>query len=163
MMDTADRLWETLDRYVSAEGVELDDVEVLGSGAGKVVRVTVDAEEGIDVERIAEVSRGLSRLLDESAPFGGTYTLEVSSPGLERSLRKPEHFRKSIGREVTIKTSKPVDDATSHRGALVAADDDAVTVRVDGAERTIPYAAISKARTVFVVERAPKPGKKRAQ
>jgi ribosome maturation factor RimP len=163
MMDTADRLWETLDRYVSAEGVELDDVEVLGSGAGKVVRVTVDAKDGIDVERIAVVSRGLGRLLDESASFGGTYTLEVSSPGLERSLRKPEHFQKSIGREVTIRTSEPVEDATSHRGTLTAADDAAATVRVDGVERAIPYAAISKARTVFVVERAPKPGKRSAR
>jgi ribosome maturation factor RimP len=163
MMDTADRLWETLDRYVSAEGVELDDVEVLGSGAGKVVRVTVDAEEGIDVERIAVVSRGLSRLLEETASFAGTYTLEVSSPGLERSLRKPEHFRKSIGREVTIRTSGPVEDATSHRGTLTAADDTAATVTVDGVERAIPYAAISNARTVFVVERAPKPGKRSAR
>lgn len=160
MMDTADRLWETLDRYVSAEGVELDDVEVLGSGAGKVVRVTVDAEQGIDVERIAEVSRGLSRLLEETESVGGSYTLEVSSPGLERSLRKPEHFQKSIGREVIIRTTGPVEDATSHRGKLIAADDTTASVQVDGVERSIPYAAISKARTVFVVERAPKPGKK---
>lgn len=163
MMDTVDRLWETLDRYVSAEGVELDDVEVLGSGAGKVVRVTVDAEEGIDVERIAVVSRGLSRLLEETETLSGSYTLEVSSPGLERSLRKPEHFQKSIGREVNIRTTGPVEDATSHRGMLTAADGTAATVNVDGVERAIPYDAISKARTVFVVERAPKPGKKSAR
>lgn len=160
MMDTADRLWGDLERYVSAEGIELDDVEVLGRGPAKIVRVTVDAADTLDVDRIAEVSRGLSRLLDETDAVEGSYTLEVSSPGLERKLRRPEHYRKSIGREVIVKTVEPVQDARSHRGILEAATDSDVVVTVDGVERTIPLATVSKARTVFRWEKSPKPGKR---
>lgn len=162
-METVDRLWETLERYVSAEGIELDDVEVLGRGPGRIVRVTVDAGEGLDVDRIAEVSRGLSRVLDETAAVDGAYTLEVSSPGLERRLRKPQHFHKSIGREVIVKTAEPIDGASSHRGQLVDATDREAVVTVDGTPRSIPFATMIKARTVFTWEKAPKPGKRGTQ
>jgi ribosome maturation factor RimP len=160
MRDTADRLWDTLERYVSAEGIELDDVEVLGRGPRRVVRVTVDAAEGLDVERIAEVSRGLSRLLDGEDTFDGPYTLEVSSPGLERRLRRVEHYRKSLGREVVVKTAEAVDGARSHRGILRDIDDNTVVVTVDDVDRTIPLSTVTRARTVFRWEAAPKPGKR---
>jgi ribosome maturation factor RimP len=158
MMETADRLWATLERYVSAEGIELDDVEVLGRGPARLVRVTVDAGDGLDVERIAEVSRGVSRLLDAEDTLDGSYTLEVSSPGLERRLRRPDHYRKSIGREVILKTVEPIGGASSHRGILCDVTDSAAVVTVDGVDRTIPFAVVAKARTVFRWEPKPKPG-----
>jgi ribosome maturation factor RimP len=162
MMDTADRLWDTLERYVSAEGIELDDVEVLGRGPARIVRVTVDAGDGLDVERIAQVSRGLSRLLDDEDTLDDSYTLEVSSPGLERKLRRPDHYRKSIGREVLVKTVKPIDGTQSHRGTLTAVTDTAAVVTIDDADRTIPFSVVAKARTVFRWESTPKPGKRGA-
>jgi ribosome maturation factor RimP len=162
MMDTADRLWDTLERYVSAEGIELDDVEVLGRGPARIVRVIVDAGDGLDVERIAQVSRGLSRLLDDEDTLDDAYTLEVSSPGLERKLRRPDHYRKSIGREVLVKTVEPVDGTQSHRGTLSDVTDTAAVVTVDGTDRTIPFSAVAKARTVFRWESTPKPGKRGA-
>jgi ribosome maturation factor RimP len=160
MMDTADRLWGSLERYVSAEGIELDDVEVLGRGPRTVVRVTIDSGESLDVERIAEVSRGLSRLLDEEDAIEGSYTLEVSSPGLERKLRRPTHFHKAVGREVVIKTSVPIDGTQAHRGTLDEVTDDAAIVAVDGVRRSIPLSEVAKARTVWRWEKAPKPGKR---
>ena len=80
-----DRLWADVESYVAAERIELDDLEVLGEGPAKIVRVTVDGE-GLGVDRIADLSRGLSRIFDEIDPFDGAYTLEVSSPGLEREF-----------------------------------------------------------------------------
>jgi ribosome maturation factor RimP len=161
-------LWSLVAPYVEAEGIELDDLEVVGQGSGTIVRVTVDGPQSEDagrlpvgVDRIAELSRGLSRLLDAEDPVSESYTLEVSSPGLERKLRRPRHYEKSLGREVKVKTHAPVDDARQHRGLLTAADADGFTLDIDGRPRTIGYENVASARTVFEWEKAPKPGKRR--
>jgi len=152
-----DRLWAEVESYVAAERIELDDLEVLGDGPAKIVRVTLDAEE-LGVDRIAEVARGLSRLFDDIDPFNGAYTLEVSSPGLERKLRRPRHFEKSIGAEIKVKTFAPVDGERSHSGTLAAAQEKSFTLDVDGTNREIPYEGVASARTVFVWEKKSKPG-----
>jgi ribosome maturation factor RimP len=158
---TIERLWRVLEPYVAAEGIELDDLEVRGGGRSRLVQVVVDAPGGVDVDRVAELARGLSRVLDEADPLDGSYTLEVGSPGLERALRRPAHYRKSVGREVSITTSVPVDGATHHSGVVATADDEAVTITTrNEAHRTIPFDAIAKARTVFRWERNQKPGHK---
>ena len=168
MSGTAERLWGLVAPYVEAEGIELDDLEVVGQGNGTIVRVTVDGpvahnggRDSVPVDRIAALSRGLSRLLDAEDPIAGAYTLEVSSPGLERKLRRPSHYRKSLGREVKVKTHAPVDDARQHRGNLAAADADGFTVEIDGQSRTIAYENVASARTVFEWEKASKPGTRR--
>jgi len=158
-----ERLWSLLEPYLAAEDVELDDLDVRGGGRGRLVRVLVDAPEGIGVDRIAELSRGLSRLLDEADPFDGSYTLEVSSPGLERSLRRTRHFEKAVGREVDIRTADEIDGSTHHRGELLGIENDIVSIEVDGAARSIPFGSITKATTVFRWEKAPKPGGKRGE
>lgn len=159
MVEADIRLWETLEPFLVAEGAELDDVELLGRGAGRIVRVTVDASGGIGVDRLADLSRGVSRLLDEEEVVDGPYTLEVSSPGLERKLRRPSHYAKAVGREVIVKTREPIDGAQSHRGVLNEVAEDAVEVAVDGRDVRIPLAEVTQARTVFRWEKAAKPGK----
>ena len=154
----ADRLWDVVEPYLSAEGVELDDLEFAGQGNGRVLRVTVDADGGLGVDRIAGLSRGLGAMLEAEESIDGSYTLEVSSPGLERKLRRPSHYLKSLGREVKVKTSTPVEDARNHKGVLEAADDDGFTVRVDNHLRRIAYADVDSARTIFVWEKSPRPG-----
>jgi len=158
MAEADGRLWEVLEPFLVAEGVELDDVELLGRGAGRILRVTVDAEGGIGVDRIADLARGVSRLLDDEAAVDGAYTLEVTSPGLERSLRRPSQYAKSVGREVVVKTREPIEGVQSHRGILREADDRAVAVLVDGHDRRIPLADVTQARTVFRWEKPAKPG-----
>ncbi len=156
-LSVVDRLWDRIGPYVAAEDVELDDVEVLGGG--HIVRVTVDADEPIGVDRIAELSRGISRLIDEEDPIDTSYTLEVSSPGLERRLRRPRHYEKSIGRQIRVKTLSEVDGEKTHTGNLTAAGDDGFTIDVDGNERTLAYAQVASARTVFEWETSTRPGK----
>lgn len=156
-----DRLWKVVEPYVTAEGIELDDLEVLGQGPRKIVRVTVDGEEPVDIAHIARLSRGIGRLLDESDPFPDAYTLEVGSPGLERSLRRPRHYEKSIDKTVKIKTYAPIDGAKSHTGVLTGVGESGVTVDVDGSERAIGFDDIASARTVFTWEPAARPGKDR--
>ena len=123
--------------------------------------MTVDAPGSVDVDHLASLSRGLSRLLDREDPVNGSYTLEVSTPGLERKLRTPRHYEKSIGREVKVKTHRPVGDARQHRGVLKAADDEGCVVEVAaGEERRIGYDNVASARTVFEWVTSPKPGKR---
>lgn len=147
MSSVAQRLWDLIDPYVAAEGVELDNVEVLGGG--QIVRVTLDSPETVGVDLIAELSRGIGRLLDAEDPIKGSYTLEVSSPGLERKLTRPRHYEKSIGRQVKVKTFAEMSGSKNHTGSLVSADDDSFVIDIDGSEMQITYADVSSARTVF--------------
>lgn len=157
MASVQEQLWDRIDPYVAAEGIELDDVEILGGG--QIVRVTVDAPTPIGVDIIAELSKGIGRLIEDDDPFAGSYTLEVSSPGLERKLTRPRHFAKSIGRDVKVKTFAAVDGDKSHLGSLVSADEEGFTINSEGAKREFRYVDVSIARTVFVWEKSAQPGK----
>jgi ribosome maturation factor RimP len=108
---------------------------------------------------IAELSRGIGRLLDADDPIKSAYTLEVSSPGLERKLTRQRHYEKSIGRDIKVKTFAPVSGEKSHSGALLSTDDAGFVIDVDGENREFTYGDVSSARTVFVWEKAPPKGK----
>ncbi|MCP3996067.1 MAG: ribosome maturation factor RimP [bacterium] len=160
MTSKVDRLWAVIDPYVAAEGIELDDLEIVGKAPGVVVRITLDAEGGVGVDRLAEMSRRLSRLLDDDDPVNGSYTLEVSSPGLERKLRRPRHFAKSVDRDVKVKSRQEIGGEYVHRGVLASTGEQKFVVEVDGEEREIAYGDVVSARTVFTWEKAAKPGKR---
>ena len=107
------------------------------------------------------MTRLVSRELDHDDPVPGHYTLEVTSPGLERSLRTPAHFQRELGKTVALRL-RDIGEGGERRvqGALVAAADDGVVVALDdGTERTISYDHIDRAKTVFVWGPSPKPGK----
>jgi len=161
MEDIEARLWGLIEPYAAAEGVELDDLTVRGSGGARLVRVTVDTAGGMDVEAIARLSQGLSRVLDEADVLPGAYSLEVGSPGLERDLRRPAHYRKSLGREVTLATHDEVAGARRHRGVIDEVAAEGVTLLVGEEKRRIPFDQVTQARTVFRWEKPPKPGHKR--
>lgn len=159
-MASIDGLRALIEPWLDAERLELDDLELKGSGPGRTLRVVVDAPEGVDLDRIAEVSNGIGRLLDAEFDFDGPYQLEVTSPGLERALKTPRHFQKSVGREVNMKIRRD-DETIVVRGLLAHAGDDRGSVRAeDGTEIDFAYDEIAKARTVFRWQAAPKPGKK---
>ncbi len=143
-----EELFTQLQPVIAAVGLELVDVE-LRSG---VLLVTVDHDGGVDLEALTDANRAVSSLLDELDPIPGRYTLEVSSPGVERTLRTPAHFIRAIGELVTVKTRPQVPGERRRRGTLVAADGDALTLALDDAdgEVRLSYSDIDKARTVFV-------------
>jgi ribosome maturation factor RimP len=135
---------------VEAAGLELWDVS-LGKEAGRMVlRAFVDREGGIDLDTISSISERISRRLDlEGFSPDRPYSLEVSSPGLERALREPRHFERSVGQTVKVKTAAPVGGRRTHEGALVSADSEAIVIASDGGELRVSYADIASARTVF--------------
>jgi ribosome maturation factor RimP len=147
-------LWDILGPYLGAEGIELDDVEVLGGG--QIVRITVDSDEPVGVDLIAELSRRIGRMLDAEDLIKSSYTLEVSSPGLERKLNRPRHYDKSVGRAVKVKTFREVGGTRIHNGTLISSDDTAFAIDVGDETRTISYADVSSARTVFVWDKSSK-------
>jgi len=141
--------------------LELYDLEFRGG----TLRITVDTpsgddKKGVDLETIALATRLISRELDHEDPVPGHYTLEVSSPGLERTLRTPAHFTRSLGATVAVRL-RDIEEGGERRihGTLEAADESSITVRTEqGDERTVPYTHIDRAKTVFVWGPTPKPG-----
>lgn len=162
-MSNADHIRVIAVPVVEARGFVTYDIEQ----QGPVVRVTVTAAEGgatPSIDDISGITREISRVLDEADPIAGRYTLEVSSPGLERVLRTPVHFAGAIGETVSIKIRRSDSGARRLRGELKAATDDHVVVAVDGPEGLVDtelaYDDIDKARTVFEWGPTTRPGGK---
>jgi ribosome maturation factor RimP len=163
-MTVTDRVRELVLPLLADRQLDLYDVEL----AGSLLKVVVDRREGLDLDLLSDATRAVSRALDEADPIPGTYTLEVTSPGLERTLRTPQHFARAVGEQVKVKLlAGAAAAATGERrlaGELVAADDAGVVVRTgsdgDGApvERRVAYGDIDRARTVFEWGPAAKPG-----
>lgn len=133
---------------VEAAGLELVDVDLRHEGERRVLRVTVDREEGVDLDAIAEVSERVSRRLDVEDFDPGPYALEVSSPGVERWLRRPSDYASRVGERVKVRTAEPVDGARTHTGTLVAAGDDEVTIATPAGERRVGHEDIVSAQVV---------------
>ncbi len=130
--------------------LQLWDVVLTGEKGRTLVRVYVDGEGGVDLDTVAEVSEEISRGLDLRDPIEGRYALEVSSPGLERNLKSPEHFARSLGSNVVVKTSRELDGGGRRLdGELLEADEDGVLVATGDKEVRVPYDVIRSARTVF--------------
>ena len=150
-------LWAATEPVLSSLGLELVDVEVVGSGRARTLRLTVDREGGIDLDTLAQANRPVLNALDAVDALSGPYTLELSSPGLERPLRRPAEFRRFVATTISVKSHDPVSGARRHRGLLVDADDGGIELEVDGEHRRFSYDAIASARTVFEWGPAPKP------
>lgn len=151
--DLAGRVTPLLD----AAGLELYDLEV----AKGAIRVTLTRPGGIDLDALTAANAALSAWLDEHDVMDGPYTLEVSSPGLERRLRTPVHFKGAVGEVVTLRIAAPDAPAVRVTGTLTRADDDSITVEADGTARTATYDEIERARTVFEWGAAQKPSPSR--
>jgi ribosome maturation factor RimP len=134
---------------VQTAGMELVELTFRREGGGKILRVTVDRDEGLDLDTISEISKKISRRLDAEGFDPGRYSLEVSSPGVERPLKRPEDFAKRVGEKVKVKTAEPVEGIHVHVGRLVQADDIGVTVATEAGEHRLPFGEIVAARTVF--------------
>lgn len=160
MQNEVQRVSGLVDPIASDLDLDVYDVERRGG----TIRVTLDAragsDTGITLDTLALATRLISRQLDHDDPIAGRYTLEVTSPGLERPLRTPEHFRREVGKEVSVRLREVPSGDRRLRGVLAAADDTGITVLDESqAERHVEYSVIDKARTVFEWGPAPKPGK----
>jgi len=156
-----DRVTSLVAPIVTDLGLDLYDIEYTGG----IVRIVVDTQPGgpagVSLENIALITRLVSREFDHSDPIPGRYTLEVTSPGLERTLRLPRHFVREVGKTIAVRLSSALDGQRRIQGDLVSASEDTIVVRLtDNAltEVTIPLSIVERAKTVFQWGPTPKPG-----
>ena len=132
-------------------GIELVAVELSG-GDTSIVRIYIDTPNGVTVDDCAKASRQFSAILDVEDPISNKYTLEVSSPGMDRPLAKPIHFKAIVGQDVKIKMATLVNGRRRFTGELVEATDEFAVVEVDGEQTELPYSDMDKARLVPVYD-----------
>ncbi len=153
-MQSLNKIRELLEPSVDALGYELLHIEFAGSG-GSILRLYIDAPGGIEVDDCATVSRQVSLILDVEDPLKNAYTLEVSSPGMDRPLVKPDHFKQFAGEKARIVMHTHVLGRRRFLGKLIEADDELVVLEADGESYELPYELMESARLepVFGPER----------
>ena len=149
--ELTEKIWEIADRVARAAAVEIADIEFLGGGKHRVLRIFLDKEGGVTHDDCHTVSTGLETILDEQDLIpGGEYTLEVSSPGVERRLSRPRDFEKSVGKKVKVVLREPMANSTTWIGVLQAFAENVLTVETaDGKTAQIPLDSVKKANLKF--------------
>ena len=141
---------ELAERVASRHAVEVLELELRGRGRAQVLTVVLDADQPVEADVVERVSQELSRALDQADPLPGSYTLEVSTPGLGRPLQSGRDFRRQRGHEVRIVRGAPGAGATSSlQGVVLAADDQAVTLEVAGSEVRVPLSDVVRGKVVL--------------
>ncbi|MBI4688164.1 MAG: ribosome maturation factor RimP [Nitrospirae bacterium] len=142
-----DRIREIIEPVVNSMGIEVDNIELAGSGRRTVLRVFIDKEGGVTIEDCERVSREIEAHLDVADPIASSYTLEVSSPGLDRPLRKAGDFKKFVGKAARVITQSPIENQTFFIGEILEAGDDSIVMLLPKDKKvTIPHTNISRAR-----------------
>lgn len=139
---------DALEKGAADQGLDVVDVEFSGPGSHPTLRVRIDVLEGgpIDMDRVTASTPWVSQVVEALDPISGSYELEVSSPGVDRPLRRPGDFERFAGERVEVSASEPVEGRRSWTGVLQGIADGTVSVEVDGAVCAIPFSAIRKAK-----------------
>jgi len=148
MTKMRERLLEMLEPVVTGLGYELLEIEFQPRGRDGLLRLYIDQPAGITLDDCERVSNQVSAVLDVEDPIPGAYSLEVSSPGLDRPLRTAAHFAAAVGSRVRIELRLPRDGRKCYTGNLLAAEDDKLVVDVDGTPYTLVLSEVDKARIV---------------
>jgi ribosome maturation factor RimP len=139
------RLRELVEPVVTTAGYDLEEIAATAAGRRSVVKVVVDRDGGVDLDAVAEVSRAISEVLDASDVTGDSaYTLEVTSPGVDRPLTEPRHWRRNIGR--LVETGKTT-------GRITDVSDDGVVLEVDGQHETVSFGELAPGKVVLEFSR----------
>lgn len=148
-VDVVRRAEELLDEPVRHLGYELVACEFRTVGGRPTLQVFIDRDGGVGIADCVTVNRGIGDLLEVEELLASTFNLEVSSPGLDRPLRKEADFRRFVGREVRIRTFEPIGGRRNFRGLIRGAEDGMVTVEVDTRPHEVPVAAMERANLVY--------------
>lgn len=138
-----DRLAEVLTGPLTATGLDIEAIDVTAAGRRRLLRLAVDKDGGVTLDEVAEATREVSRVLDDTDAMGAApYTLEVSSPGTDRPLTLPRHWRRNHGRLVKLTTH----DAETLTGRIIRSNEQSVTLDVEGAERIVDLPGVASAK-----------------
>jgi ribosome maturation factor RimP len=143
------KLIEMIEPVLRVEGKELVDLEFRRESPGWVLRLYIDQEDGITVDDCAKISHVVGDLLDVADVIRTPYHLEVSSPGLNRPLRKPEHFENVMGKVIEVRTLEPLDNRRRFKGVLERIDPSGIIVHCDGQNYVIPLPLVERAHLCY--------------
>ena len=143
------KLTDMLSPAVEEVGKELLGCEFISAGNHSVLRLFIDHENGVEVDDCAEVSRQVGAILDVEDPISSEYSLEVSSPGLDRPLFEMSHFQLVIGETINVKLSMPLNGRRKFKGKLEAIENDTLVVSLDGEEYELIFSNVDKANLVY--------------
>lgn len=144
----AERVWAVAEPLVTYEGLEIVDVEFRRESRGMVLRLYIDrcgGVGGVSLDDLTRVSRQLGDVLDVHDAIPGSYNLEVSSPGINRRLRRPDHFQRYLGKKVRVRTAGPLDGRRAFVGVLHGVDADGIVLSTAEGNHTIRFAEIAQA------------------
>lgn len=142
------QLESVVEKAVAVTGFDLWGIELVRAGQHSILRVYIEHPDGISVDNCAEVSRQVSAVLDVEDPITNEYTLEVSSPGLDRLLFKLEQYAAYSDHQINLKTKMPIDGRRKFKGLLKGTENDSIVIEVDREEYVIPIKNIDKAQVV---------------
>ena len=145
-MKITQQVWEFAEPIVTAQGCSIWDVEYVREGADWFLRIYIDKEGGVDIQDCEAISRALDPILDEKDPIPTSYTFEVCSAGLERTLKRPSDFAAYMGEKVLVKLYQPKNGSKEFAGLLTGYNDGDVTVAVGEQTMTFPKAEVALVR-----------------
>ena len=147
----AETVWQGIAPVAAELGLLIWDVEFVKEGAKRILRVTIDHEDGITIEDCERMHRAIDPVLDEIDPIDTAYDLEVSSPGIERELRTDAHIDACVGERVEVRFFAPFEGQKTVEGILLGreAESNAVLLDVGGTQKAFPRSAVAKMQTVF--------------
>ncbi len=139
------QLLDALVPRASLEDVEIVTVDIMGSKKSPTIRIFIDTPNGVSFDELTSAQTWIDEIIDEIDPFPGAYTLEISSPGIDRPLRTLEHFARFVGETAVVKTTQLQDGRGSWTGTIVSAENDTVVLDVEGDKTVIPFENIKRA------------------
>jgi ribosome maturation factor RimP len=146
---SVEKVTQLIEPTVQALDLELWGVEHASQGKYSVLRIFIEREDGVTIDDCERVSRQVSAIFDVEEPIAGEYTLEVSSPGMDRLLFTPQQFQRYRGEEVSVRMRTPVDGRRKFKGTLTDVVDDIIHIQVDGSDFELPHGDIEKANIVY--------------
>lgn len=149
MQKIEDKVFDLISEPIQSLNLSIYDIEYVKEGSGWFLRIYIDKDGTIDINDCENVSRLIDPMLDDANIIKSAYCLEVSSPGIERNLRKPEHFERYIDNEVEVSLFKPYEKQKVLQGILKSGDNDKVTISIDNNEITLNRKDISKVKLIY--------------
>lgn len=146
------KLFDAIDPIAQEKGIEIVTIEIVGSRKAPTIRIYIDCEGGVGFDELSSAQAWINALMDEIDPFPGAYTLEISSPGIDRPLRTMEHFARFEGEKAQIILNSPLDGRTKWVGILKGTSDGAVLLEVDEKVVELAFSSIKKANIIATID-----------
>ena len=145
-------LLDALESKAVEHGIEIVTVSVVGAKKAPTIRVYIDTPHGVSFDELSEAQSWIDPVIEQIDPFPGAYTIEVSSPGIDRPLRTLDHFKRFVGDKAKVKLIGPIDDRSTWTGIIESVENDVVILRVDDAVVQIPIDNIKSANLIGVID-----------